>query len=37
MGLIEGFVDNLGLISLTAISVALTIYLIYSMVHPERL
>ncbi len=28
--------QNLGLTLLTVVAVALTIYLVYSMVHPER-
>ncbi len=28
--------QNLGLIVLTVLAVGLTIYLVYSMVHPER-
>ncbi len=36
MGLLEAVAQNLGLAVLTAVSVMLTAYLVYSMVHPER-
>jgi K+-transporting ATPase KdpF subunit len=36
MGLLDAIAQHLGLTALTAIAVVLTIYLIYSMVHPER-
>jgi len=36
MGLLEALADNLGLVTLTALALLLTIYLAYSMVHPER-
>ena len=36
MGLFEALADNVGLATLTTIAVILTIYLAYSMVHPER-
>ena len=36
MGLLSTIVQNLGLTTLTVIAVILTIYLVYSMLHPER-
>jgi K+-transporting ATPase KdpF subunit len=36
MGLLDALVQNLGLMTLTTIAVILTIYLVYSMLHPER-
>ncbi|MGD0249625.1 MAG: K(+)-transporting ATPase subunit F [Thermoplasmata archaeon] len=36
MGLTGALSQHLGLAVLTAVAVALTIYLVYSMVHPER-
>jgi K+-transporting ATPase KdpF subunit len=36
MGPFNAVAENLGLTTLTAIAVFLTLYLIYSMVHPER-
>jgi K+-transporting ATPase KdpF subunit len=36
MEILPAVAQNLGLIALTAISVALVAYLAYSMVHPER-
>jgi K+-transporting ATPase KdpF subunit len=36
MGLLEAVTQHLGLAVLTALAVGLTLYLIYSMVHPER-
>ena len=36
MGLLSAVAQNLGLTVLTVISVALVVYLAYSMVHPER-
>ncbi len=36
MGLVQALADHLGLLTLTAIAVVLTLYLVYSMVHPER-
>jgi K+-transporting ATPase KdpF subunit len=32
----DWFVQNLGLTVLTLISLALTLYLVYAMLHPER-
>jgi K+-transporting ATPase KdpF subunit len=37
MGLVAALADNSGLVSLTIIAIALTIYLLYAMIHPERL
>jgi len=36
MGLLEALEQNLGLTTLTLLAVALTVYLAYSMLHPER-
>jgi K+-transporting ATPase KdpF subunit len=36
MDLVSALLHNLGLISLTLIAVALTVYLLYVMIHPER-
>jgi K+-transporting ATPase KdpF subunit len=36
MGLFDALVQHLGLATLTVVAVALTLYLVYSMVHPER-
>ncbi len=36
MGILGTLDAHLGLLSLTAIAVVLTVYLVYSMVHPER-
>ncbi len=36
MGLLAALLHNLGLATLTLISVALTIYLVYVMIHPEK-
>ncbi len=36
MGPLEAIAQNLGLATLTVLSVALTAYLVYSMLHPER-
>lgn len=36
MEVLSAIAQNLGLVVLTAISVGLTAYLVYSMVHPER-
>jgi K+-transporting ATPase KdpF subunit len=36
MGTLQSLADNLGLVTLGVLSLALTIYLVYSMVHPER-
>jgi K+-transporting ATPase KdpF subunit len=36
MGPLYAIAQHLGLTALTVIALALTIYLIYSMVHPER-
>jgi K+-transporting ATPase KdpF subunit len=36
MGLFESLAQNLGLATLSVIAIGLTVYLIYSMVHPER-
>jgi K+-transporting ATPase KdpF subunit len=36
MGSVPWVTENLGLTVLTVVSIALTIYLAYSMVHPER-
>jgi len=37
MGLLEAVAQNLGLTLLTVISLALVVYLAYSMIHPERI
>jgi K+-transporting ATPase KdpF subunit len=36
MGFLAGLAQHTGLLTLTVISVVLTIYLVYSMLHPER-
>ena len=36
MGPLTWVLQNLGLLTVTAIGVALTFYLIYAMIHPER-
>jgi hypothetical protein len=36
MGSLEWVVQNLGLVTLTVICAALTLYLAYCMIHPER-
>ncbi len=36
MGLVSALAHNFGLVTLTAIAVLLTIYLLYVMIHPER-
>jgi K+-transporting ATPase KdpF subunit len=36
MGLVAALADNLGLATLTLISIGLTIYLLYAMIHPEK-
>jgi K+-transporting ATPase KdpF subunit len=36
MGPLQAVAQNLGLTALCVISVALTLFLVYSMVHPER-
>jgi K+-transporting ATPase KdpF subunit len=36
MGLVSTLAQNLGLTSLTVIAVALTLYLLYVMIHPEK-
>ncbi len=36
MGVLEAVAQNLGLTVLTVVSLALVLYLAYSMVHPER-
>jgi K+-transporting ATPase KdpF subunit len=36
MGLFDAIAQNLGLTTLTVLAAALTIYLVYSMLHPER-
>jgi len=36
MGSLDWVVQNLGLLTLTLICVALTFYLVYCMIHPER-
>jgi K+-transporting ATPase KdpF subunit len=36
MGPVTALTANLGLITLSLIAVALTIYLLYVMIHPER-
>jgi len=36
MGLLTALADNLGLASLTVLALALTGYLLYAMIHPEK-
>ena len=36
MGPLGWVVDHFGLVVLTVLAIVLTIYLVYSMVHPER-
>lgn len=36
MGLVAALAHNLGLLSLSLIALALTVYLLYVMVHPEK-
>ena len=36
MGLASALVQNLGLASLTVLALALTLYLLYVMIHPEK-
>jgi hypothetical protein len=36
MGLVDSLGQHLGLLVLTAIAVALTVYLLWVMAHPER-
>ncbi|HTZ61682.1 MAG TPA: K(+)-transporting ATPase subunit F [Thermoplasmata archaeon] len=36
MSVVSAVLDNLGLVTLTAISIALTVYLLYVMTHPEK-
>jgi len=36
MGPLDEIAQNLGLTTLTVVAVVLTIYLVYSMLHPER-
>jgi K+-transporting ATPase KdpF subunit len=36
MGPLDTIAQNLGLTTLTVIAVVLTLYLVYSMIHPER-
>ncbi len=36
MGPLDWVAQNLGLVALTVLSVALVGYLVYSMIHPER-
>ena len=36
MGPVSALAHNLGLVTLTLIAVALTIYLLWVMIHPER-
>jgi K+-transporting ATPase KdpF subunit len=36
MGPLDTIAQNLGLTTLTVIAVILTIYLVFSMLHPER-
>jgi|HubBroStandDraft_1064217.scaffolds.fasta_scaffold06857_2 K+-transporting ATPase KdpF subunit len=36
MGTVSALAQNLGLVSLTVIALALTVYLLYVMVHPEK-
>jgi K+-transporting ATPase KdpF subunit len=36
MGPLEAVAQNLGLTTLCVLSTALTLFLVYSMVHPER-
>jgi K+-transporting ATPase KdpF subunit len=36
MGTVSALAQNLGLVSLTVLSIALTIYLLYVMIHPEK-
>ncbi|HXY46880.1 MAG TPA: K(+)-transporting ATPase subunit F [Thermoplasmata archaeon] len=36
MGFLELVAQHLGLVVLTVLGVLLTIYLVYSMLHPER-
>ncbi len=37
MSWFSALADNLGLVSLTVLAVGLTIYLLYVMIHPERI
>jgi len=36
MGLVATIAHNLGLLTLSLLALALTVYLLYIMVHPER-
>lgn len=36
MGALGAIEQNLGLVALTVIAFALTMFLVYSMIHPER-
>jgi K+-transporting ATPase KdpF subunit len=36
MGPVSALAQNLGLVTLTAIAIALTVYLLYVMIHPEK-
>jgi K+-transporting ATPase KdpF subunit len=36
MGLVPWVQQNLGLVTLTAVALGLTVYLVYAMIHPER-
>jgi K+-transporting ATPase KdpF subunit len=36
MGSLTWVQANLGLVAMTAVSLALTLYLVYAMLHPER-
>ncbi|HTT72951.1 MAG TPA: K(+)-transporting ATPase subunit F [Thermoplasmata archaeon] len=36
MAVLQALADNLGLTVLTVIAVALSLYLVYAMIHPEK-
>jgi K+-transporting ATPase KdpF subunit len=36
MGTVSALAQNLGLVTLTVISIALTVYLLYVMIRPEK-
>ena len=36
MGTVSEIAQNFGLITLTVLSLALTVYLLYVMIHPEK-
>jgi K+-transporting ATPase KdpF subunit len=36
MSALAGLTDHLGLVVLTGIAIALCVYLIYAMIHPEK-